>query len=54
MTHQLTPIDTACAPTAKQRAVIACYASPPWPPFNEAARLQDVAVQTAKDRDQSL
>jgi hypothetical protein len=48
MTYQLIPIDTEWEPTAKQRAVIACYSSPPWPPFNEAARLQGVAVQTAK------
>ncbi len=35
-------------PTVKQQSVIACYASPPWPAYNEAARLQGVAVQTAK------
>lgn len=52
--YQNHPIDTDMCPervwnpTAKQRAVIACYASPPWPAYNEAARLQGVAVQTAK------
>lgn len=54
MTYQNHPSDTDMCPervwrpTTKQQAVIACYASPPWPAYNEAARLQGVAIQTVK------
>lgn len=36
------------APSATQRRVIARYAAPPWPSFNQAARLEHVKIGTAR------
>ena len=49
MRHQLTPDDTDFEPTAKQRAVVVRYSAPPWPSFSEAARLEGIPVDTAKN-----
>ncbi len=36
------------SPSSAQRRVITRYSAPPWPAYNEAARLEDVSVNTAR------
>lgn len=35
-------------PSATQRRVLARYSAPPWPSYNEAARLEHVSINTAR------